>query len=137
VTVYLESSAALAWLLGEPRAGEVRATVDRADRVVTSVLTLTEVRRALVRAERLGELLAADGLRLRGLLARAARGWILMEVSGAALARADEAFPTEPVRTLDAIHLSTALLFAAAYPDLAVLTFDERVARNAEALGLA
>jgi hypothetical protein len=40
------------------------------------------------------------------------------------------------VRTLDAIHLSTALLFAAAYPDLAVLTSDERVARNAEALGL-
>ena len=42
----------------------------------------------------------------------------------------------EPVRTLDAVHLSTALLFAGAYPDLAMLTFDERVARNAEALGL-
>jgi predicted nucleic acid-binding protein len=135
VTVYLESSAALAWLLGEPRAGEVRAAVDGADRVVSSALTLTEVRRALVRAERLGELAAADGRRLRGLLARAARGWVLMEVSGAVLARADEAFPAEPVRTLNAVHLSTALLFAGAYADLAMLTFDERVARNAEALG--
>ncbi len=136
MTVYLESSAALAWLLGEPRAAEVRATVDRADRVVTSALMLTEVRRALVRAEHLGELAAADGRHLRGLLARAARGWVLMGVSGAALARADEPFPAEPVRTLDAVHLSTALLFADAYADLAMLTFDERVASNAEALGL-
>ena len=136
MTVYLESSAVLAWLLGQRGGADVRSRVDRADRVVTSVLTMTEVRRTLVRAERMGELPAAQGQRLRGLLARAARAWIQMEASSEVRARAEESFPVEPVRTLDALHLATAVLFTRAYPDLTVLTFDPRVAANAEALGL-
>ena len=43
----------------------------------------------------------------------------------------------DTVRTLDAIHLATALHFARAFPALPVLTFDERILANLEPLGLA
>ena len=40
------------------------------------------------------------------------------------------------MRTVDAIHLATALELAAAFPDLQLLSFDRRVRDNAEALGI-
>ena len=60
-----------------------------------------------------------------------------MSLTTGVLARAGRAFPVEPVRTLDAIHLATALEFLAAFPDLAILALDRRVLANAIALGLA
>jgi predicted DNA-binding protein (UPF0278 family) len=48
-----------------------------------------------------------------------------------------QTFPREPVRTLDAIHLATALLHAAEIGALVVLSIDQRVRANADALGLA
>jgi predicted nucleic acid-binding protein len=45
-------------------------------------------------------------------------------------------FPEEPIRTLDAIHLATALLAKSLVPDLALLSLDERVRRSATQLGL-
>jgi predicted nucleic acid-binding protein len=135
--VYIESSAVLHWILGQKGAAEVRGTVDQADVVLTSTLTLTETERALIRAETGGALMGGDAQRLRGLLNRAQAAWTRMAVSENVLARASRPFPVEPVRTLDAIHLATALEFAAAYPDLRVLSFDRRLRDNAEALGLA
>lgn len=134
--LYLESSAVLAWLLGEPRAVEFARRVNRADVILTSTLTLLEVERALIRAEREEVIKAADGRRIRGIMARAAAGWTLMELSDAVRAGAARTFPAESVRTLDALHLSTALLFLQAFPELEVLTFDQRLASNATALGL-
>jgi len=136
-TVYLESSAVLHWLLGQSGATEVRRAVDRADSVLISALTLTESERALIRAESEGALRGGDAQRLRGLLNRAQASWMRMTLSDAVLARAGRAFPIEPVRTLDAIQLATALEFAATFPNLRVLSFDRRVRANAEALGIA
>ena len=135
--VYLESSAVLHWLLGQSGAPEVRRAVDRADAVLISALTLTESERALIRAESEGVLRGGDAQRLRGLLNRAQAAWTRMTVSAAVLARAGRAFPVEPVRTLDAIHLATALEFATTFPDLQLLSFDRRVRDNAEVLGIA
>jgi hypothetical protein len=59
-----------------------------------------------------------------------------MTVSDEVLRRAGRTFPVEPVRTLDAIHLATALEFTAVYPDLRVLSYDRRIRGNAEALGI-
>ena len=137
MVIYLETSAALAWLFGESTAATVRRTVDEADTVIASVLTVLEAQRALVRAETGGQITAADRQRLRGLLARAQRGWTLMEVSREVRERAGERFPAEPVRTLDGVHLATALAFARAYADLQVLSLDRRIVDNAGALGLA
>jgi predicted nucleic acid-binding protein len=135
--VYLESSALLQWLLGQAGAADVRRAVDRAEVVLISALTLTECERVLIRAESQGVIRGGDGQRLRGMLNRAEASWMRMGVSGDVLERAARPFPVEPVRTLDAIHLATALEFAAAFPDLRVLSFDRRVRDNAEALGIA
>ncbi len=136
MVLYLETSGVLAWLLGESTAAAVRQTVDAADTIVTSVLTSVEALRALVRAETRGQIAPADRQRLRGLLARAQRAWTLMELSPEVRERAGERFPIEPLRTLDSLHLATALAFARAYADLQVLSFDQRIIKNAEALGL-
>jgi len=134
--VYLETSALLQWLLGQSAAEQVKAVVDEAEVVVTSMLTLAEAERVLIRAETGGVLRGGDAQRLRGLLHRAQASWIRMTVSEDVLARASRAFPVEPVRTLDAIHLATALEFVAVFPDLRVLSFDDRLRDNAQALGL-
>ena len=44
-------------------------------------------------------------------------------------------FPSEPIRSLDAIHLATAVLARSLVPDLTVLSLDERVRRSAEQMG--
>ena len=134
--VYLETSALLAWLLGEPRSGEVAAAVDGADEVVSSVLTVTEAARGLLRAEQLGRLTAVERLELRGVLERLHPQWLLMEVTAKVRGRAAEPFPGEPVRTLDAIHLATALELRRAWPELVVASLDRRVRAGAVGLGL-
>lgn len=134
--VYLETTALLDWLLGQSRGGQVRKTLDAASVVATSELTLTEAERALVRAEHEQLLTGGDGQRLRGLLQRSRNAWMLMTVSEEVLARAGRPFPVEPVRTLDGIHLATALVFTRALPELRLLSFDRRITENALALGL-
>lgn len=134
--VYVESSALLTWLLGEPRAREVISELNQAQTVVSSVLSLIEVERALNRAECQRMLTAGQAERLRGLLARNRVGWILMEISEEVRSRAGRVFPVEPVRTLDAIHLATVLMFMRAFPDLHLLSYDERILENARPLGI-
>ncbi len=134
-TVYLETSALLAWLLGEPASDEVAATLDDAERIVTSVLTLLETRRGLLRAEQLDRLTATDRGELLGILASTHPQWMLMELSRTVRNRAAQPFPLEPVRTLDAVHLATMIAFQRAFTHLTVLSFDRRVYDNAAALG--
>jgi predicted nucleic acid-binding protein len=134
--VYVESSALLAWLLGEPRAQAVISRLNQAETVTTSVLTLVEAERALRRAESGQVLTAAQAERVRGMLARASAGWILMEISEEVRSRAMREFPVEPVRTLDAIHLATVLIFMRAFPDLHLLSHDERILEIALPLGI-
>jgi uncharacterized protein with PIN domain len=134
--VYLETSALLTWLLGETRAEEVRFAVDAAEIVVTSTLAFAETERGMLRAERDRLLKPAAAQRLRGMLQRAKTGWMSMAVTEEVLARASRIFPVEPVRTLDAIHLATALAFTKALPELSVLSYDQRILDNVEALGM-
>jgi predicted nucleic acid-binding protein len=134
--IYLETSALLRWLLGESESARVRGTLNDASAVVTSSLTYVETERALRRAQSEGSLAEADAQRLRGLLARARTGWFAMALTQSVLERAGRVFPVEPVRTLDALHLATALEFTQAHADLRVLTFDKRIADNAESLGI-
>ena len=61
---------------------------------------------------------AADVL---ALLAQATSTWSLLEVSEAVARRAEDAFPNVPVRTLDAVHLASAIFLRQAFPDHAIL----------------
>lgn len=135
--LYVETSALLAWLFSEPTADDVRARIDGAGTVVTSVLTQVEASRAIARAEHQGLLSARDAQAVRGLLRRVLASWMVMEITESVRDRATRGFPTEPVRTLDALHLATALEFAQVFGDLQVLSLDLRLLANAQELGLA
>lgn len=134
--VYAESSAVLAWLLGEPRAPTVRRLLAHAERVVASTLTPLECARALARGAALGTLTVADAREVVRLLRHATRGWALLELTGPLLDRAARPFPAEPVRTLDALHLATALEFEAALGGLTMVSLDARIRENATVLGM-
>ncbi|HSM93749.1 MAG TPA: PIN domain-containing protein [Anaeromyxobacteraceae bacterium] len=67
----------------------------------------------------------------RELLSRVA----MVELAPTVLARALEPFPI-PLRTLDALHLSTAVFLAEQRQPVAIAAYDERMRAGAEALGL-
>ena len=134
--LYVETSALLSWMLGEPEGEAARTCIDDAETVVTSVLSSIESARALARAEQQKILSAKQVQALHGLLRRTVAQWIQMEIGQDVRERASRAFPSEPVRTLDALHLASALEFAQAFPQIELLSFDQRIRDNAEALGL-
>ena len=59
----------------------------------------------------------------------------VLPIDDVVLSRVAQPFPIEPLRTLEAIHLATALLHATVEPVIMVST-DARVRDNAAALGL-
>ncbi len=59
----------------------------------------------------------------------------LVELAPPVLARAIEPFPAA-MRTLDALHLATALFLAERNQDVALAAYDERLRRAAGAVGL-
>ncbi len=134
--IYAESSAVLAWLLDEPRQPGVVDELASADQVVTSALTVIECSRALARARETKRIKPAEELAALRLLDQAAESWNVLNISDRVAERARGAFPHEPVRTLGAIHLAAALVFAEALGPLRVLSLDDRVRENASALGL-
>lgn len=125
----------LAWLLGETAGESIRRVLDRAPAIVTSELSVAECARSFVRAAAAGRIPEPDATARRVHLIRAAATWALVAVDAEVLTRAGLPFPTEPVRTLDAIHLATALQARAALPDLALLSLDRRIRTCGEQLG--
>lgn len=136
MTLYVESSAVLAWLLGEPRAHEVRQALSSASVVVTSDFTLIECDRVLIRASALGDLSEAETAARRAELTSASAHWTVLRIAAEVVDRARRPFPLEPVRTLDALHLACALAAKAAAADVVVLSLDDQIRKNARALGL-
>ena len=134
--VYVESSAVATWLLGEPAQDLVLEHLRKASRVVTSSLTAVECARAIQRGRVSGVLKATESLALLRLLDESQSTWDQHELSEPILRRAADSFPAEPIRTLDALHVATAMRFREIFPALAVLSLDERVRRNAAALGM-
>ncbi len=135
MTLYAESSSVLRWLFAETQGDEVHRLLRGATKVVCSRLTLVETRRVIRRAvaENLLDEVGSHGV--LEALARAAAGWGVLELSREVAERAEAAFPVEPVRTLDALHLASALLLRQALPDLSLLSSDDRVRANGRRLG--
>lgn len=135
MNVYAESSAVLAWLLGERDGEDARDRLSAARLVLTSDLTLIECDRVLHRAAALGELSEAEAAERRALVGTAAEHWIVQAMDREIVERARRSFPREPIRTLDAIHLATALATRGLVTELQLLSLDERIRRNAADLG--
>jgi predicted nucleic acid-binding protein len=136
VTLYVESSAVLAWLLDEPAGAAVRLLLTSAELIVASDLTLIECDRVLHRAAALGELTEAETADRRAHLATAASHWHVLRSAPDIVDRARQPFPGDPIRTLDAIHLASALVARASVAGLQLLSLDNRIRRAASALGL-
>ena len=135
MNIYAESSAVLAWLLGESAGHRVREVLRRAELVAASDLTLLECDRVLIRAVMMGEVDEATAADRRARLNAAAAHWHMWRVSLDIIDRARHAFPAEPVRTLDAIHLASALAVRSAVPGLELLSLDDRIRRSGQQLG--
>jgi predicted nucleic acid-binding protein len=127
VNVYAESSAVLAWLLAEPGGEMVREALATAQLVTASELTLIECSRVLIRSTQTGMLAEARAAEREALLHRSEAHWAILAIEAAVIERARRPFPLEPVRTLDAIHLASALVARRAIPDLVLLSLDDRV----------
>ena len=75
MTLYAESSAVLAWLLGERPGDQVKAALSSADLVVASELTIIECTRALIRSASIGAIAEADATDRKGHLSSASTTW--------------------------------------------------------------
>jgi predicted nucleic acid-binding protein len=135
MNLYAESSAALAWLLEQEHGALVADTLAQAELVIASDLTLIECDRVLIRAVMLAELHESDAVHRQARLAAVSTRWTLLGLDEEIIERARRPFPSEPVRTLDAIHLASALTARKAVSELAMLSLDGRVRRAADSLG--
>lgn len=134
--VYAESSAVLSWLLGDEGGEDVAAVLGDADGVVASVLTVVECERVLIRAWSTGLMTEAEGADHRAVLSRAAVRWTRLMVGEDVIERALRPFPVEPIRTLDALHVASALVARSAVPGVRMLTLDQRIREISGRLGL-
>lgn len=135
MNVYAESSAILSWLLGEDGGDRVREVLRGSKVVATSELTLLECERVLIRATTLGAINEGTASDRRASLSDAAQHWHVLRISSEIVERARHSFPGAPIRTLDAIHLSSALTARSAVPRLELLSLDSRVRRAGRQLG--
>jgi predicted nucleic acid-binding protein len=123
--IYLDTSVALAHLLAEDRRPPARLW---SQPLISSRLLEYEMWVRL-HGHRLGR---THGEAARDLLGRVA----MVELLPPVLARALEPFPTA-VRTLDALHLATIEFLREHRQDVALASYDERLAASASALGVA
>lgn len=134
--LYAESSAVLIWLLGETGGDEVRQSLQTAQLVMTSDLTLVECDRVLQRGQTRGMLSVSMVAQTRSMLNSVTEHWTIFSIDQEVVDRARRAYPQEPLRTAEAIHLATALMARNLVTELALLSVDERIRNNAEHLGI-
>ena len=134
--LYAETSAVVAWLFGESAGHAVHRHLAEAELIISSDLTLVECERVLIRAQKVAGVTEAQAADRRAVLNRAAEPGRLAHLhTGGPGEGARRPFPNEPIRTLDALHLSSALLGRSAVPGLTLLSLDERIRANAQGLG--
>jgi len=137
VWAYFDTSALVKRYIDEAGRREVLQLLRRHD-VVTSAILPVELQSALRRRVSEGTL---DAARVPEILKRVATDrayWTLVEVASAVLAAAETLVATHPLRTLDAIHVASAQLFAARVtaPELILVSADARQTQAAAAVGM-
>jgi len=89
----------------------------------------------LIRAVTAGRVSEAHAADRRARLNNAAQGWAMLRLEAEVVDRARRPFPCEPVRTLDAVHLASALQARELVPGTALLSLDDRIRAAGRALG--
>jgi predicted nucleic acid-binding protein len=133
MTVYVDASVLLRVVLRQPNALREWAQIDRG---VSSALVMTESLRTLDRLRLRAHISDAElALRRQSVLAVVA-SLEIVEIDETVLNRAAQPMPTE-LGTLDAIHLSSALLWRESTgKDLTMATHDRALALGAQAHGM-
>ena len=134
--LFVESSALVAWVLWEARGKEVAAYLRATRRPWLSALAVPECFRSLFRAASLNRVDAAYVRAARRRVSALSAGCRVVPVDADILERAGQAFPVEPVRTLDAIHLASLERARAVCANIMLLSLDDRVRENAERQGV-
>lgn len=119
---YVDASALVKLVLDEAESVAMRRWYVESDEVVTSLVGIIETRRAIGRS-------AFDGDRLEAILRSV--GAVRIDP---AIARSASALGPSTLRTLDAIHLATAIALGGELD--AFVTYDDRLADAARAVGL-
>jgi predicted nucleic acid-binding protein len=132
VRIYFDSSVVLRVVLGER--GRLSEWA-RASEAVTSEITRVECLRVLDRLRLDGGMPDRELARRRATALAVLTGFELVRLNRAVLERAAEPFPTQ-IRTLDALHVASALLVRTRFPALRFATHDVDLAAAAMAEGL-
>ena len=130
--VYFDSSVILRVVLGER--GRL-AEWSRTSEAVTSEITRVECLRVLDRLRLADDMTERELVRRRATAMTVLSGFELVRLNRAVLDRAAAPFPMQ-IRTLDALHLASALLVRTQYPALRFATHDADLGATALAEGL-
>jgi hypothetical protein len=130
--LYLETSALLRAAI--QRQPEVLERMKQVPDWVTSALTLVECERALVAMKHRKIITARRRTDAMTYLRDVAWHAEASEIDSWIFERTIQAFPVEPVKTLDGLHLASILRWAEKGP-VEVITCDRRVMLNAKAFG--
>ncbi len=134
---YFDTSALVKRYIAEAGRREVLQLLRRYD-VVTSAILPVELRSVLRRRVSEGTL---EAERVPGILKRATTDrayWTFVEIAADVLTAAETLVGTHPLRTLDAVHVASAQVFAARMTgsDMIFVSADARQASAAAAVGI-
>jgi len=137
VWAYFDASALVKRYIDEEGRREVLQLLRRYE-VVTSAILSVELRSALRRRVSDGTLDAAQVPEILKRVATDRAYWRLVEVASDVLAAAETLVAAHPLRTLDAIHVASAQLFAARITaaELIFVSADARQTAAAAAVGM-
>lgn len=130
-TIYLDTSALVKLYVAEAESEAVHAAVEKAERVATSTVAYAELRAALGRRHRIGDLDENGHRRTIGRLDADWRGFVRLIVSNLVAYRAGEMAERHSLRGFDAIHLASAARLREEFVDLRFLAFDARLVEAA------
>ena len=135
MNLYAESSAFSPGFWARSSGPQCKRLLRNASVIFTSDLTFVECDRVLIRAVTLNEMSETRAASCRRRLTAAAVGWYVLRIGADVVEKARKPFPAEPIRTLDALHLASAVIGRSAVPDLAILSLDDRIRSSAQQSG--
>jgi hypothetical protein len=99
----------------------------RGHRILTSAITPLETVSALSRRRNSGELAGRDFFAILSTMRKDRTRWELVEISPLVLTQAEELIQKTTLKTLDALHIASAIAFQAASGiSIPFITWDER-----------
>lgn len=137
MTLYLDTSALVKLYFEEAGSDEVRQKVQLASVVATSRLAYIETLAGIARKNREAELVRKDCTRVTAEFLDDWRSFFVIEVSEPLCKLAGDLVGRHPLRTLDAIHLASALLLRERVEErVEFCGFDQRLGEAAKLEGL-